>query len=285
MPIPQGVKSIDDGAFYKCTGLTSFDIPNSVTSIGQSAFAETSFTRLEIPSHITELGIGVFQGCPNLEYVKINGQVKNLENYMFQDCVNLRKVELPESIIHIYGYVFSNCESLEEVNLDNITLISSFAFQNCKKLTSVNLPKIETLFTEVFSGCTDLRTVSLGSRIKEFTTGDRHGGSTYVFKGCENLEDFYCYAETVPKTGGGDFSGAYIEYATLHVPSSAIEAYRSASPWKDFGKIVAIDDTAIKDLKASAPASDSPYFTLGGIRTTQPKRGLYIKDGKKVILK
>jgi len=37
--IPAGVTAIGDGAFYKCTGLTSVTIPASVRSIGNYAFA------------------------------------------------------------------------------------------------------------------------------------------------------------------------------------------------------------------------------------------------------
>ena len=273
--LPSHITSIPSACFYNCISLKEMPISKNVTSIGDGAFSQTSFTRVEVPSHVTELGMSAFRGCPNLEYVKINGKIKILDNYLFQDCTNLREVVFPESVTQIYGYVFKNCGSLEKINLDNITVISSYAFQNCKKLTSVNLPKIEKFFSEAFSGCTGLTTVTLGSRIKEFSTGDWHGGNTYVFKECENLQDFYCYAETVPKTGGGDFSGAYIEYATLHVPESAIEAYSSVYPWKDFGKIVAIEGTDINAIRCNDSIREG-YFTLDGCRLSSPQKGINI---------
>ena len=58
------------------------------------------------------------------------------------------------------------------------------------------------------------------------------------------MEDFYCYAEVLPEIPEGDkytiFRDSYVNYATLHVPASAIETYRSTYPWSDFGTFVAL---------------------------------------------
>ena len=66
-----------------------------------------------------------------------------------------------------------------------------------------------------------------------------------AFAGCTELANVYCYKETVPRTeiynGQDIFYGSYIEYSTLHVPASAIEAYRTTEPWSQFGTIVALD--------------------------------------------
>ena len=92
-----------------------------------------------------------------------------------------------------------------------MTSIGHDAFNHCKSLTSVTLPNSLT---------------SIG-----------HG----AFLDCVNIENFYCYAEEVPST---DHSAFYYwcGYATLHVPASAIEAYKTTAPWSDFGTIKAIED-------------------------------------------
>jgi hypothetical protein len=54
------------------------------------------------------------------------------------------------------------------------------------------------------------------------------------------LSEVYCYATNVPNTDSGAFSGSYIEYATLFVPSSSIEQYKATEPWKSFGNIVGL---------------------------------------------
>ena len=79
------------------------------------------------------------------------------------------------------------------------------------------------------------------------------------------------------------FDNSYIGFATLHVPESAIETYRSTAPWSEFGQIVAIEGTDIGKVKALTSSVDSPYYNLSGIRVIQPRRGLYIKDGRKYL--
>ena len=54
------------------------------------------------------------------------------------------------------------------------------------------------------------------------------------------MKDVYCYAETVPSTDVDAFDDSYIKYMTLHVPKSAIQAYKTTVPWSGFRNIVSI---------------------------------------------
>ena len=65
--IPNSVTSIGDSAFYGCEGLTSVTIPNSVTSIGEYAFDYCSrLTSVTIPNSVTSIGYRAFYGCSRL---------------------------------------------------------------------------------------------------------------------------------------------------------------------------------------------------------------------------
>ena len=58
------VTSIGEGAFSRCTTLTSVEIPNSVTSIGEDAFYScTGLTSVTIPNSVTSIGENAFSFC------------------------------------------------------------------------------------------------------------------------------------------------------------------------------------------------------------------------------
>ena len=81
----------------------------------------------------------------------------------------------------------------------------------------------------------------------------------------------------------------YIYKTTLHVLDGSVNAYRQKKPWTDFKNIVALtnDDpqpTGIQVIDASDNDKDTIY-DLNGRRLEQPSKGIYIKKGKKFIVK
>ena len=86
--IPNGVESINSGAFYNCSGLTSVVIPDSVTSIGSSAFCNcSSLTSVTIPDNVTSIGAYAFFGCDSLESVHIS-DLTAWSNIEFESSAN-----------------------------------------------------------------------------------------------------------------------------------------------------------------------------------------------------
>ena len=91
--IPDSVTSIGSSAFRGCTSLTSVSIPNSVTSIGSSAFRGcTSLTSVSIPNSVTSIGYNAFYGCTGLVSVSIPNSVTSIGYDAFSGCTGLTDV-------------------------------------------------------------------------------------------------------------------------------------------------------------------------------------------------
>ena len=95
----------------------------------------------------------------------------------------------------------------------------------------------------------------------------------------------YCYAETVPLTEDA-FYHFNVGQATLHVPANAIESYKSTAPWSEFGTIVALTNEEMGIEQLTMDNGQLIIYDLHGRRVATPtKDGIYIVDGKKVMVK
>lgn len=71
--IPEGVKTIGEGAFLGCSGLTGVYIPESVIEIQKNAFSRcSSLTSVTIPAGVAEIVDGTFSGCTALKNISLS---------------------------------------------------------------------------------------------------------------------------------------------------------------------------------------------------------------------
>ena len=134
----------------------TYEIPDSVTSIGAYAFQDCSrLTSVTIPNSVTSIGYGAFLGCSSLTSVTIPNSVTNIGDYAFSGCESLTSVTIPDSVTIIGSVAFSDCTSLTSVTIpDSVTSIGSAAFEGCSSLTSVTIPRSVTSIGDwAFSGC------------------------------------------------------------------------------------------------------------------------------------
>ena len=246
--IPNSVTSIGDDAFLYCSGLTSVTIPNSVTSIGDYAFCDCSgLTSVTIPNSVTSIERSAFAACSGLTSVTIPNSVTSIGEGAFYECSGLTSVTIPNSVTSIGDKAFSGCSGLTSITIPNsVTNIGYTAFRDCIGLTSVTIPNsVTSIGSETFSGCSSLTSITIPNSVTSI--------GREAFAKCGNLENVYCYAEKIPQTGDDIFKESYIEYATLHVPSSSSTYYQTTEPWSGFGTIKTLEGTDGETKKCETP--------------------------------
>ena len=131
---------------------------------------------------------------------------------------------------------YSSCFSLTSVTIPNsVTSIGYWAFYDCSSLTSITIPNsVTSIGNSAFSGCSSLTSVTIPNSVTSI--------GEYAFYNCINLENVYCYAETVPETETLAFDDSNVKSATLYVPASAIDAYKTTDPWSTFGTIKTLNE-------------------------------------------
>ena len=130
--IRKGVKVIGNWAFCSCK-LTSINIPNSVTTIGEHAFSGCdSLTSINIPNSVTMIGKGAFSGCDYLTSINIPDDVTTIGEGAFGGCHSLTNINIPNSVTTIGTGAFFYCLSLTSINIPNsVTTIGKGAFYGC----------------------------------------------------------------------------------------------------------------------------------------------------------
>ena len=215
--------------FSGCSSLTSVTIPNSVTSIGNSAFYDcSSLTSVTIPNSVTSIGYRAFQSCSSLTSVTIPNSVTSIGNNAFSSCSSLTSVTIGNGVTSIGKEAFYRCSSLTSVTIPNsVTSIGESAFRECSSLNSVTIPNsVTSIGSFAFNNCSSLTSVTLGENVTSIASG--------AFNDCFFLQNITCLA-TTPPTFEDNTVFPYPNFATLTVPCGSLEAYSSATSfWNMF---------------------------------------------------
>ena len=116
--IPNSITTIADSAFAFCSGLTSITIPNRVTSIGDSVFSGCGLTSITIPNSVTNIGDDAFGGCTSLTRVTIPNSVTSIGDFAFFYCTSLTNVTIGNNVTSIGDRAFYYCSSLTAINVE-----------------------------------------------------------------------------------------------------------------------------------------------------------------------
>ena len=285
--IGNSVASIGNFAFAVCSSLTSVTIPNSVTTIGDYAFMNCSrLTSIDIGNGVTSIGNDAFWECTSLPSVTIGNSVTSIGNSAFYGCSSLESITIPKSVTHIGYDVFGYCYNFNVVHITDLEAWCNIQFDgnlfktyhlylNGEEIKNLIIPDgVTSIGSYAFAKCYRLLSII----IPEGVTSIGHN----AFAWCSNLQNIYCYAEQVPKTGDNVFEYSNYTNAILHVPAASVSAYQAAEQWKDFGNIVALPAQA--DVYRPF-VEDDKVWKVGGTESGNPVQRIeyYYFDGDTII--
>ncbi|CDB27119.1 ig-like domain-containing surface protein [Firmicutes bacterium CAG:552] len=179
--LPDAVTVLAEGLFYQ-SGLTSFTIKSTVTTLEIGAFNSSALERIAIPATVKQFGLLMFANCQKLTSVEILAQLTELPKGTFYNCAALTDVVLPNSITVITGYddqygeqgmAFGKCVSLVTIKLpSSLKTIERNAFANCLKLQSIEIPQgVTELGMGIFVNCSALSTIVVPETIEKAGIG------------------------------------------------------------------------------------------------------------------
>lgn len=275
LDLPAGITAIGDGAFLGCANLKgSLSIPSEVTVIGKNAFSGcVSFNgSLSLGDKITIIDDGAFQNCSKFfGWLTLPSSLSVIGNYAFNGCEKLSgPLSIPENVTKIGSYAFALCEGFKgKLTIgENVAVIGEQAFVGCSNLTGkLIIPQgVTEIGFRTFGWCSGLTSLELPASVSAI--------ANVAFYGCWNLESIICKGETAPVIVSPDkaFDSESYTKATLYVPASAIESYKTAYEWSSFENIVA-DQSGIDSVGYSADENNAEYYNLQGIRILSPQKG------------
>tara|TARA_R110002050_G_scaffold37374_4_gene92845 strand:- start:3036 stop:4991 length:1956 start_codon:yes stop_codon:yes gene_type:complete len=135
------VTSIGFQAFQGTTGLTSVKIPETVTTLGQSAFFGSGLTSVFVPDSVTDMGASsAFGSCLSLTSAIIGNNVPTIPVFGLADNPLLSSVSLGSSVTTIGESAFQSDVGLTSIDLPSgVTSIGSSAFKGCTTLASIGI--------------------------------------------------------------------------------------------------------------------------------------------------
>jgi hypothetical protein len=212
---PNSIVTIGDSAFYKCIRLSgNLVIPNLVTSIGNSAFELCGNLdgTLILPNSVTIIGSRAFALCQSLTELKLSESLTSISDGAFDgDWLLQGHLNIPASVTSIGDYALFYC-SFSGVTIPNsVTSIGTGAFGKCKMLSeTVIIPNsITSISDATFALCGRLTNIILPNSITSI------GNSAFTMSGLMSIT----LPDSLISVGDGAFTMSDIT-GSLTIPAS-----------------------------------------------------------------
>lgn len=322
--IPATVTTIGETAFCENTNLTSitFAAGSALTSIGMNAFAGCEkLTSVSIPTGVTNIGNGAFTSCSNLTSVSIPVSVKSIGQLAFGYCNNLASITIPAGVESIGETAFFYCTNLATITLNSSPMIGEEAFNNLKEgaVVAINAPANEAnsyqwatfynqnyafqadentqVFKVTLSGTTvtllevEDKIVNKNTAVVLKSTGTPVMTLTTASSSDMQGNDLVGTSATITNPGNAyvlnytaaDGVGFYMlaSTGTIEFGKAYLVASAAAREFLTFG-----ETTGLSPIPSPKGEGSDVIYDIHGRRVNgKPSKGLYIINGKKIVMK
>ncbi len=205
--IGEGITSIPEACFSN-TSATSVSLPDSLTVVGDSAFASCkNLKNVTMGTNIETESIGMFFGSPIETIIftcTANGR-RTVPGHLFDPVylnsgASLKNVHIPEGVMAIGEASFGSCSGLTTIYLpDSLTVIGDNAFKSCDGLTEIMIPEgVLEIGEYAFGFCSNLQTVSIPNSVQYI--------GKHCFRGCSQLRKVTMGLDTGRNLDSSDYS-------------------------------------------------------------------------------
>lgn len=236
----KNVTKIGDNAFNGCSSLESINLPEKLTQLGTSAFANSGLRNLTLPVQVTKIAEQTFYNCDSLNSIVLNSQLTEVAQNAFAECDNvyevtvdnnvpaiiniasgfgsLKKITFGPSVTEIPDNLLSGKSKLEEIVLgENITKIGNSAFSSTVLKAFTFPSKVATIGENLFESCKKLKEVTFNNALTALPAG--------TFRHCQALDSIGLPA-SVKSIGSYAFDGCdSIRKIQLNAGLAEINAY------------------------------------------------------------
>ena len=214
--IPDSVTSIGCSAFSDCYRLTAVTIPDSVTAIYAKAFSDCkSLTELAIGNGVTTIGPWAFANCRKLRSVTIGSDTVSISWEAFANCNNIARLTIPVSLGSMVSKRFEFRNKLR-IDIPDIAALSA-KFRICAALCfaedggSAEDPRYESHVKYLKANA---------GKIVETAVGNLPLLTLICRESCIKAKDIEAYTEAVQKTGNTEAIAMILEYQNSKLSGS-----------------------------------------------------------------
>ena len=238
--LSQSCSVIPTNAFYNCTTIENFVLPDTLVRINSQAFYNCGFTNFVVPEKVETIGNGAFNKCSLLTAITLSDSLRTIGNSAFSECKVLKEIVVPDGVESIGYSAFYFCNQLQSVTIPFVGggnsdagpqkgenyhfgyIFGAASWENNdstvpKSIKHVTVTKKGLIQRASFYGCDAIESVTLlaGTRVV-----------TYAFNGCSSLKTVVL-PDTLQEISSRGFSGCK-SLVSIELPESLVTIAGSA---------------------------------------------------------